>query len=81
MGEVGVNRQYKQLIGRVRTIPFLNTAFPDIDDPAFYQGADDPSDHDGIGADAVRYDLGCHGRAFIKGEYSRRVDRDRKSAV
>lgn len=32
MGEVGINRQYGQLIGRVRNIPFLNSSFPDIDE-------------------------------------------------
>jgi len=32
MGEVGVHRQYNQLTGMVRSIPFLNTVFPDIDD-------------------------------------------------
>ena len=32
MGEVGVNRQYNQLIESVRNIPFLNMTFPDIDD-------------------------------------------------
>lgn len=32
MGEVGINRQYNQMIGHVRKIPFLNPSFPDIDD-------------------------------------------------